>query len=124
METEQPLHVEIRYLTDQAMALDMRGDLTRQSEEAVLQLRPWADGLDGRRKYLILNLTQVPYINSAGIAVLIRLARAGIKGGFTTFAYGVTPHYEKLFRMVGLTEYMLIYPEEYSILERVAAMEA
>lgn len=124
METEQSMQTEIRHLTDQALALDLRGDLTRQAEEAVLGLRPWAEGLDGGRKYLILNLAHVPYINSAGIAVLIRLARAGIKGGFMTFAYGVTPHYEKLFRMVGLTEHMLIYPSEYAIMERIAALEA
>lgn len=124
MGMEQSLRVDVRYLPGQSMALDMQGDLTKQAEDAVLRLRQWNEGLDEKRKYLILNLTQVHYINSAGIAVLIRLARSGTPGGFQTFAYGATAHYEKLFRMVGLTEYMMIYPDEYAILERISALES
>lgn len=120
---EQAFQADIRYVSPLIMALDLQGDLTKQAEEALLQLRPWQEGLDEGRSYLVLNLTRVPYINSAGIAVLIRLSRAGAKGGFLTFAYGITPHYEKLFRMVGLTDYMVIYPDEHAITERIAALE-
>jgi len=58
-------------------------------------------------------------LHSSGIALLIRIVRAGRKAGYRTFAYGLTPHYQKLFRMVGLTEYMMIYPDEYTILARI-----
>ncbi len=120
---EQSLRVDIRALPG-SLALDLQGDLTKQAEDAVLRLRPWDEGLEGQRKYLILNLTRVPYINSAGIAVLIRLARSGRKGGYQTFAFGVTAHYEKLFRMVGLTEYLMVYPDEYAVMERISALES
>ncbi len=120
---EQAFRADVRYLSSLSMALDMQGDLTKQAEQSLLLMRPWQEGLDEGRTYLILNLTQVPYINSAGIAVLIRLSRAGAKGGFLTFGYGITPHYEKLFRMVGLTEYLTIYPDEHAIIERIAALD-
>ncbi|MBD2863686.1 MULTISPECIES: STAS domain-containing protein [Paenibacillus] len=103
--------------------LDMSGDLTKQAEETLLGMRAWETGLGSPGSYLILNCTRVPYINSAGIAVLIRLVRAGLKGKFRTFAYGVTPHFQKLFRMVGLTEYLMIYPDEYSVLQRIEDLE-
>lgn len=120
---EQAFHANVRYLSSLVMALDLQGDLTKQSEQSLLSLRSWQEGLDDARPYLVLNLTRVPYINSAGIAVLIRLSRAGAKGNYVTFAYGITPHYEKLFRMVGLTESMMIYPDEHAIAERIAALE-
>lgn len=120
---EQAFHVNVRYLSSLVMALDLQGDLTKQSEPSLLDLRSWQEGLDEARPYLVLNLTRVPYINSAGIAVLIRLSRAGARGNYVTFAYGITPHYEKLFRMVGLTESMMIYPDEHAISERIAALE-
>lgn len=102
--------------------LDMDGDMTKQAEEAMLGQRAWETGLT-HGPYLILNFTRVPYMNSAGIAVLIRIVRAGMKGGFRTFAYGITPHFQKLFRMVGLTEYLMIYPDEYAILQRIESLE-
>ncbi len=118
---EQSFRVSIRTMLH-CMILDMQGDLTKKVEDDLLKLHKWEQGLEGDRDYLILDLSKVPYINSAGIAILIRLIRYGQKGNFQTFAYGVTPHYEKLFRMVGLTEYMMIYPDEYSVLERIRSI--
>lgn len=101
------------------LILDLSGDLTRSAEDLILQHHTWEHGLPDARKYLVLNFSHVPYINSAGIASLIRLTRTGMKSGFLTFAYGLTPHYQKLFRMVGLTEHMMIYPDEFSVLRRI-----
>jgi anti-anti-sigma factor len=100
--------------------VDMSGDLTKSAEERLLALREWQSGLAEGKRCLVLNFTEVPYVNSAGIAVLIRLVRYGAKAGFRTFAFGINSHYQKLFRMVGLTEYMAIYPNEYAVLERIA----
>lgn len=99
--------------------LVLRGDLSKESEIAVLGLRPWQEGLQDGKGALVIDFTEVPYINSAGIAVLIRLVRMGMKARFRSYAYGVTSHYQKLFRMVGLTEYMAIYPNEYAVSERL-----
>ncbi len=95
--------------------LDLRGDLTKQSEAALLHWRDWAAGLDGKAA-LALNLTEVERINSAGIALLIRLCQQGLKAGFAIYAYGVRAHYQKMFRLIGLTEFMTIYPDEYSLM--------
>src|SRR5690606_18605158 len=83
----------------------LKGELTKQAEETVLGLYPWQEGLADGKTFLVLDFTEVPYINSAGIAVLIRLVRYGLKAGYRTFAFGISSHYQKLFRMVGLTEY-------------------
>lgn len=104
---------------DQAIILDLSGDLTKNAEDKLLQLKEWDKGLNHGKQYLILNLTNVHYMNSNGIAILIRLVRAGAKGGYQTFAYGLTSHYKKLLRMVGLTEHLMIYTNEKEILEQI-----
>lgn len=107
---------------EQGVVLDMEGDMTKKAVEVLLDARSWEAGLGEGKRFLILNFTRVPYINSAGIAVLIRIVRAGLKGNYQTFAYGITPHFQKLFRMVGLTEYMMIYPDEYAVMQRIESL--
>lgn len=117
-------HFQVRLRSfERGIILDMNGDMTKLAEEEMLGQRSWETGLGASGPYLILNFTNVPYINSAGIAVLIRIVRAGMKGGFRTFAYGISPHFQKLFRMVGLTEYLMIYPDEYAVLQRIESLE-
>ncbi|WP_409342480.1 STAS domain-containing protein [Paenibacillus sp. MBLB4367] len=102
-----------------ALIVDMKGDLTKQAEERLLGLHAWNEPLGEGGTSLILNFTGVPYINSAGIALLIRIVRSGAKAGRQTYAYGMNAHYQKLFRIVGLTTHMLIYPDEYAILTKL-----
>lgn len=105
-----------------ALVLELAGDMSGNAEDVLLTLHPWDQGLPGGGRYLVLSFLRVPYINSMGIAVLIRLVRTLSKAGCQTFAYGVSPHYQKLFRMVGLTEYMMVYPDEYAILQRLETL--
>ncbi|WP_135551735.1 STAS domain-containing protein [Paenibacillus cymbidii] len=118
---ETSFRIETRPFPEGVIA-DLSGDLTKQAEDTVYSLVRPDGGLGDGRRYLVLNFTHVPYINSSGIAVLIRIVRSGRKSGFLTFSYGVTPHYQKLFRMVGLTEYMMLYPDEFAVLARIEAL--
>lgn len=104
------------------LILDLAGNLTRQSEEALLGRRRWDEGLaEGRN--LVLNFGGVRIVNSAGIALLIRLAHAGQKAGFRIYGIGVSGHYQKMFRLIGLTEFILLYPDEYSLMLRLSEDE-
>ena len=104
------------------LILDLAGDLTREAEGPLLRNSNWQEVMDIPGCCLVLNFSQVAYINSAGIACLIRLTRAAASRSCRTFAYGLTPHYQKLFRMVGLTDHMMIYPDEISVLSRIEAL--
>jgi len=117
---EQPLVTERRQFPG-GTVLQLKGDLTKMAEAELLD--GLLDGLDENVRFLALDLTGVAYINSGGMAVLIRLARIVRKSGAHTFAWGVTPHYEKLFRMVGLTEWLMLYPNEFAVMQRIEALE-
>ena len=105
------------------LSVTLKGDLDQRAEQAIKQEVDWENGLGGGRRYLILNMHELNYINSAGMALLIRIARAGRKNGYHTFVCGVSTHYQKLFRMVGLTEYVMLYPDEYAVFQRIEALE-
>ncbi|MFD0714996.1 STAS domain-containing protein [Paenibacillus sp. GCM10027626] len=117
---EQPLVIERRHFPG-GTVLALKGDLTKMSEQELLG--DLTGGLGEHVRFLALDLTGVAYINSGGMAVLIRLARIVRKAGAHTFAWGVTPHYEKLFRMVGLTEWLMLYPNEFAVMQRIEALE-
>jgi len=106
------------------LSVTLRGDLDQQAEEKIRSVLNWEDGLGEGRRYLILNLHDVNFINSAGMALLIRIARAGRKKDYHTFICGSSAHYQKLFRMVGLTEYVTLYPDDYAAMQRIEALES
>ncbi|SFT25808.1 STAS domain-containing protein [Paenibacillus sp. BC26] len=120
--SEQPLQIETRKFPS-GMVLKLEGDLSKAAEGKLIAGFEQESELGRSIRFLALDLTKVDYINSGGMAVLIRLARMGSKAGVHTFAWGITPHYEKLFRMVGLTEFMMIYPNEFAVMQRIEALE-
>ncbi len=95
--------------------LDLQGDLTMKAEESLLKWRDWENGMEGRSR-LVLNFNGVDYVNSAGIAILIRLAHAAQQAGFSLYGFGINAHYQRMFRLIGLTDFLTIYPDEYSLM--------
>lgn len=118
---DQPFSIALHRFPG-GITLKLEGDLNKSAETKLLGDFEGEAELGKSIRFLTLDLTKVDYINSGGMAVLIRLARMGSKAGVHTFAWGITPHYEKLFRMVGLTEYMMIYPNEFAVMQRIEAL--
>jgi anti-anti-sigma factor len=113
---DQSTIVNERYINN-GIIWDIKGDLTNKSP--LLQKWQMVQPRHDNPSFLIINFSEIVYINSSGIALLIRVVRTAAKEGYRTFAYGISAHYQKLFKMVGLLEYMTIYPDEYAIMERI-----
>ncbi|MFD0959289.1 STAS domain-containing protein [Paenibacillus chungangensis] len=118
----KPLRVAMRQ-EGNIWVIDLQGDLAKSAETDLFLLQNWENGLEQGGSFLIFNFTEVRYINSLGIAVLIRIVRALHKAGCPAFAYGLSSHYAKLFRMVGLTQFMTLYDDKYTILQRIERLE-
>lgn len=99
--------------------LRLSGDITKNSSYALLKWRNWESGLPDRITVLLVDFSGVSYINSAGIAALIRLFRLGSGGLYRSGCFNLHYHYEKLFLMVGLNKYLKIYPSEWSAVEQI-----
>ncbi len=55
---------------------------------------------------IVLDFSEVLFINSAGISALLRWAVTMLKGGVKLFALNVNPHHQKLFQTVELARFI------------------
>ncbi len=95
--------------TGPVMVMRFSGDITSASQTAVLGTY---QGLGDDASRILLDFSRVEYLNSSGIALVIQLMLAASKRGQTIQTFGLTPHFAKVFTMVGITKYTSLHPDE------------
>ena len=116
MTTTHP--IPVRYAGATAI-VDLKGDLSHETEGPLLAaLR---DPRTSSHRFILLNFTSVGYINSAGISLLISLLAESLPNERTMMACCLSPHYQKIFRMVGLTSFLSVFESEAAALQWTAA---
>jgi anti-sigma B factor antagonist len=110
---EQSTHVKVEEVScaggDPVTVLRFSGDITSASQAAVLGT---FQELDAGVKRILLDFTKVEYLNSSGIALVIQMMIAASKHGQMIQTFGLTPHFQKVFTMVGITKYTKLHPDE------------
>ncbi|MFQ5610645.1 MAG: STAS domain-containing protein [Anaerolineae bacterium] len=91
-----------------ATIIDLAGDVTTFAEEAINQA--YQSASDNGATNIIFNFRENDYINSAGIAILIGVVTEARKRDQHLYITGLSAHFQKIFRMVGLTQYADLYP--------------
>src|SRR5690606_4340488 len=110
--------VSIRQIRS-GISIDIQGEVTKYSEDTLLHAVDWSETSPD---FIIFNFKDVAYINSAGISIIIRMIRSCIDNEILIFGHGISTLQEKLFKAVGITEYILFYPDEYSIMQRIESV--
>lgn len=90
--------------------LRFEGDIASTSKDAVLgayQSLP-----KETTKLVLLDFTGVDYINSSGIALVIQLMIEAANAGQKVYCFGLSPHFTKVFTMVGITRYAGLFPTQ------------
>jgi anti-sigma B factor antagonist len=82
----------------------MRGDLDSRAYETLSSAYAQVHALGPRR--LTLDFADVGYINSTGIALVVRLLADARRDGRVVRAVGLTPHYREIFRITRLSDFM------------------
>lgn len=100
-----------------ATIIDLVGDVTTFAEEAINQAYRTAS--DKGAQNIIFNFRENDYINSAGIAILIGVVTEARKRDQKLLMTGLSAHFQKIFRMVGLTQYADLHA---SVDEALAAL--
>ena len=91
-----------------ATIIDLIGDVTTFAEEAINHAYQSVSS-DGAVN-IIFNFRENDYINSAGIAILIGVVTEARKRDQKLLMTGLSAHFQKIFRMVGLTQYADLHP--------------
>lgn len=96
---------------DSITVLRFSGDITSASQPAILGTY---EGLPEPVKRILLDFSKVEYLNSSGIALVIQMLIAASKRGQTIRTFGLSPHFQKVFTMVGITKYTSLHPDQAS----------
>jgi len=75
--------------------------------------------LEMRCPLVLLDFGQVEHIDSAGITILVGLAARMRDAQAQLAAYGLSPHYRKIFHMVGLDDYIVVGEDRESLLSQL-----
>jgi anti-sigma B factor antagonist len=88
--------------------LRFSGDISSNSHDALLGTYTSVS----KSQPVLLDFSKVEYINSSGIALVIQMLMEANKSAQKIAAFGLTPHFQKVFTMVGITKYASLYPDE------------
>jgi anti-sigma B factor antagonist len=86
--------------------LRLSGDLNGRADATLAEAYANVVALGPRR--VSLDFAQVGYINSTGIALVVRLLAEARRDGRTVKAIGLTQHYQEIFRITRLSDFMEI----------------
>jgi len=92
---------------DRVAIIHLAGDVTAFAEESIQQA--YEDATAATTRVVVLNFQASDYINSAGIAILIGIITQARRAGQRVRVAGLSAHFQKVFDMVGLTQYAEIH---------------
>jgi anti-anti-sigma factor len=92
----------------QVTVLRFSGDISSSSHDALLGTYTTLS----KTMPVLLDFSKVEYINSSGIALVIQMLIEANKNGQKIAAFGLTPHFQKVFTMVGITKYASLFQDE------------
>ena len=94
---------------DNSTIVDLSGDIDRSAGPGLAAAYEDAARGPGR---LILNFTNVDYINSTGIAVIVGVLAKARAAQREVAAFGLSDHYREIFAITRLSDFMEIHDDE------------
>ena len=86
--------------------LAMRGDVDIAADQVLAAA--YADAVAANATRVVLDFGNVDYINSTGIALIVRLLAEARRDHREVVALGLTDHYREIFRITRLSDYLTI----------------
>jgi anti-sigma B factor antagonist len=100
-----------------ATVVDIRGDVTAGSEDVLMNAYDAA----GDVRTIVLNFTDLAYMNSGGIGLLVTLLVRANRRSQQLMAYGLSDHYRQIFELTRLDEAVGIHDSEEAALNAAGA---
>lgn len=89
------------------MILDIKGNITAFSEPIFDDAYKKANEQDASK--ILLKFYEDAYINSSGIGALLKILKEAKRNNQTVVITGISPHFQKIFHMTGVTKFAKIY---------------
>jgi len=96
---------------DGSSIIDLHGEIDAFAEEALLN-QAYNQAVQQNPATLVLNFTDVDYINSKGIALIVGILANARRAGIRLLVFGLSEHYQEIFKITRLSDFMTILPDE------------
>lgn len=101
--------------------VDLAGDINRHSDGALHAAYEEAAAASG--SHIVLNFSDVGFINSTGIAVIVSLLARARAAQRKLIVFGLSDHYQRIFEITRLVDFMSVVPDEASALAHTSTPE-
>ena len=102
-----PCDVTVHPITPQVAEIEVRGELSGFSHQTMLDA--YSQACRDSIQAIVFNFSRVEYLNSSGIGLLITLLIQARRAGQRFIAYGLHPHYLKIFELTRLNEQIPVF---------------
>lgn len=115
----QAFDAQVRREKPRAIILDLHGEINGFAEDALN--RAYAEAERERPDTILLNFSDVGYINSTGIALIVGLLARARQQHIPLRACGLSEHYMEIFTITRLVDFMGLYGDEATALASAPA---
>ena len=107
---ETSLKMDVRKASSTASIVDIHGDMTASAEDALMEA--YNEANTPTTRIIILNFTDLDYMNSSGIGLLVTMLIRVNRQKQQLRAYGLSEHYVHIFELTRLNEAIKICDSE------------
>jgi anti-sigma B factor antagonist len=104
------LDLNVRRTSDAASVLDVKGDITSESEQVLMDA--YQEATNNTTRAVVLNFSGLEYMNSGGIGLLVTMLVRANRQKQKLLAFGLTEHYKQIFELTRLDEAIEIFDSE------------
>ncbi len=105
------------------VVIELQGEINSFAEASLSAA--YAEAEAHNPQAILLNFSQVDYINSTGIALIVTLLAKARKSHIRLLTCGLSDHYVEIFNITRLADFMAVYPDESTALAaKVAEADA
>ena len=108
----------VRKVNDRVCVIDIKGEVTAAAENALMDAYTQAGN---HVRAVVLNFSDLVYMNSSGIGLLVTLLIRINRQKQRLLAYGLSEHYRQIFDLTRLDEAIGIYGGESEALSAAGA---
>jgi len=120
--TTPTVTMEVRHPVEGVAVIDIRGEVTSGCDAALASAYEEASTPGTNR--IVLNFTELEYMNSGGIGMLVTLLVRANRQHQDVHAYGLSEHYRQILSLTRLDEAIAVRDDEASAIDAEPAERA
>lgn len=117
---EARVTMQVRTVNGMAGIIDIRGELNAFAEGILMEMYHTVSAPNIRA--IILNFSEMEYMNSSGIGLIVTLLIRANRQNQRLFAYGLSEHYQNIFQLTRLNDSIQLYANENEAIRALRAV--